>query len=264
MPDQNKPPKITEAEAAAIIADAEMTGVVSASALAAALNAQAAEVYDVVRNTLITNLGANPVPEAIARAEALASVQSRGFLLDFTRTELNRMGKTIAQGLREGLGPDDIARRIRDQVGLTAQGAAQVDKLRAALDAQGLSEAAIEAQTAKMEAKLIADRAKTIARAETNRAVSGADLANAIADGHQYKAWITVGDGKVTDECQENEAEGWIGIDEDFPSGDQHPPRTDNPNCRCTFASRTAPPSGESKDRAAARAAATEAAKAES
>jgi len=47
------------------------------------------------------------------------------------------------------------------------------------------------------------------------------------------KYWITVQDDMVTDECQQNEDEGWIDIDDEFPSGDQIAPRSDHPRCRC-------------------------------
>lgn len=45
------------------------------------------------------------------------------------------------------------------------------------------------------------------------------------------KAWDTVGDGKVSDGCQENAAAGWIPLDEPFPSGHDRPLRF--PGCRC-------------------------------
>lgn len=45
------------------------------------------------------------------------------------------------------------------------------------------------------------------------------------------KAWSTVGDGKVSQGCKDNEAAGWIGISQDFPSGHQRPLRF--PGCRC-------------------------------
>lgn len=45
------------------------------------------------------------------------------------------------------------------------------------------------------------------------------------------KAWSTVGDDKVTAECQANEDAGWIDVEEDFPSGHQRPLRF--PGCRC-------------------------------
>lgn len=45
------------------------------------------------------------------------------------------------------------------------------------------------------------------------------------------KAWATIGDDKVSEGCQANEAAGWIAADENFPSGDPHPLRF--PGCRC-------------------------------
>lgn len=47
------------------------------------------------------------------------------------------------------------------------------------------------------------------------------------------KAWLTVGDDRVTLQCQENEAVGWIGFNETFPSSDLAAPRHDHPRCRC-------------------------------
>lgn len=45
------------------------------------------------------------------------------------------------------------------------------------------------------------------------------------------KRWVTSHDDRVSDGCQENEDAGAIPLDEDFPSGDQTPPRF--PGCRC-------------------------------
>lgn len=45
------------------------------------------------------------------------------------------------------------------------------------------------------------------------------------------KSWSTVGDSKVSAECQTNESDGWIGIDQAHASGHQRPLRF--PGCRC-------------------------------
>ena len=45
------------------------------------------------------------------------------------------------------------------------------------------------------------------------------------------KRWMTVGDDLVTDECEANQADGWIPADQSHSSGHQHPPRF--PGCRC-------------------------------
>lgn len=45
------------------------------------------------------------------------------------------------------------------------------------------------------------------------------------------KAWDTIGDGKVSDGCDENAAAGWLPLGDAFPSGHQRPLRF--PGCRC-------------------------------
>lgn len=44
----------------------------------------------------------------------------------------------------------------------------------------------------------------------------------------------TVGDDKVTYECNENARQGRIIEMKAFTSGDNEAPRSTNPNCRCT------------------------------
>ena len=46
------------------------------------------------------------------------------------------------------------------------------------------------------------------------------------------KYWQTVGDSRVSAGCKENEAAGWIPLNEMFPSGNDRPLRF--PGCRCT------------------------------
>ena len=46
------------------------------------------------------------------------------------------------------------------------------------------------------------------------------------------KSWLTVGDANVDPECLNNEAQGWIPVDQAFSSGDDQP--LAHPNCRCT------------------------------
>lgn len=50
------------------------------------------------------------------------------------------------------------------------------------------------------------------------------------------KSWSTVGDGKVSAGCLENEGAGWIGLAETFPSGHLRPLRF--PGCRCDLLTR--------------------------
>ncbi|PKN91098.1 MAG: hypothetical protein CVU44_21005 [Chloroflexi bacterium HGW-Chloroflexi-6] len=50
------------------------------------------------------------------------------------------------------------------------------------------------------------------------------------------KAWDTVGDGKVSEGCLENQDAGWIDVNDVFPSGHQRPLRF--PGCRCDLLTR--------------------------
>lgn len=59
------------------------------------------------------------------------------------------------------------------------------------------------------------------------------------------KFWQTVDDQQVTPECADNEAKGWIGMEEAFPSGDEFAPRSSNPRCRCVTSYRRVNLNGE-------------------
>jgi uncharacterized protein with gpF-like domain len=79
------------------------------------------------------------------------------------------------------------------------------------------------------------DRAQLIAVTESARAYEAGNhaFAQSIEDEGiaMEKQWTTSHDDRVSDGCAENEAAGWIPLDEAFPSGDQEPPRF--PGCRC-------------------------------
>ena len=82
--------------------------------------------------------------------------------------------------------------------------------------------------------KLLRERRRTIAQAEARYATATARQEAATARGAKTKFWITVGDSRVGDDHQANEAQGGIPINSKFSSGDSTPPG--RPNCRCTLA----------------------------
>lgn len=77
------------------------------------------------------------------------------------------------------------------------------------------------------------ERALTISRTEIIRANNQGHLASFKEAGIEQKEWSTAEDGDVCPECEANEDEGPIGVDDDFPSGDDAAPA--HPNCRCTI-----------------------------
>ena len=79
------------------------------------------------------------------------------------------------------------------------------------------------------------ERARLIAVTESARSDETGNhiFAQSIQDDgvKMEKYWQNSQDGKVSDGCLENSAAGWIPLNEEFPSGDQEPPRF--PGCRC-------------------------------
>lgn len=76
-------------------------------------------------------------------------------------------------------------------------------------------------------------RAQTIARTELNRAAGQGKIAGARASGIKLlKVWSTADDDQVSEDCELNEEQGPIPLDEPFQSGDDCEPA--HPNCRCS------------------------------
>jgi len=82
----------------------------------------------------------------------------------------------------------------------------------------------------------IDSRAHLIAVTEAGNGYEEGNLAvvRDLEDGglRMEKKWLTVGDDRVSDGCQANQAEGWIPVAQAFQSGHARPLRF--PGCRCT------------------------------
>lgn len=85
---------------------------------------------------------------------------------------------------------------------------------------------------------------------ETNRAQSAAALDSYRLADVDAKEWFTANDQRVCALCEANEAQGAIGLDEAFTSGEQHPPA--HPRCRCAVVPSYAEPDAEKSARAVA------------
>lgn len=79
-------------------------------------------------------------------------------------------------------------------------------------------------------------RARLIAVTEVGNGYEAGNrmLIDDVIDGglEMEKSWLTVGDENVDQECADNEAQGWIPVDQAFGSGHDQP--LAHPNCRCT------------------------------
>lgn len=77
-------------------------------------------------------------------------------------------------------------------------------------------------------------RAEVIARTEVHKANGEGALASMRASGIGEKVWLTSNDDRVEEECQANQDQGPIPVDDDFQSGDECEPAHEN--CRCSIA----------------------------
>jgi len=159
-------------------------------------------------------------------------------------SEATRRGiaQVIAQGIWEQRGVAGTGRAIRpllqglgaDMIrnsGLTAQDVGRVRTFSLDLVAGGYSPKQVESMTTAYSRRLLRRRGETIARTEMRDAVTAGGLVQDERYGANEKAWATVGDDRVSNICNTNQAQGWIPIDRAFVSGHQGP--TSHPRCRC-------------------------------
>jgi SPP1 gp7 family putative phage head morphogenesis protein len=145
---------------------------------------------------------------------------------------LEGVRETLKYGLENQLGVDGTARLLKDTVGLNKQQTQTVLKERNRLQKEGKTQEEIDKEIKKLTDTLSRERAKVIAQNEMRKAVQEGEQQVMKERGARFKVWITTQDDLVSDECQGNESEGPIGIDEIFSSGVATPPA--HPRCRCS------------------------------
>lgn len=140
---------------------------------------------------------------------AVAYLKSRGAanVTAISETTREYLKTIITEGVEQGWSYGRLAARIRERFAEFADGA-----------------------------PITASRARLIALTEIGNAYEAGNAAvvGDLTDSglEMEKSWLTVGDGNVDDICAENEAEGWIPVDQAHKSGDMQP--LAHPNCRCT------------------------------
>lgn len=175
-----------------------------------------------------------PSPVALARARRLAETASKSLAKDLTKAELKKVGDIIADSLLEGKRPRDIYNRLQDVQSLDSNRAQTLANMEKKLDKAGVDEETKEKLMAKEKQRLLQERRRTIAQTEGRYATSEARRAAADDRGNTHKRWITAADERLCEECDGNENDGIIPIDEAFSSGHMQSPA--HPNCRCTVA----------------------------
>lgn len=198
------------------------------------------DVEGITEQMVAASVGASASPEILAAATANAERQTRRIAGNLARAELQKIAKTVRDNIEAGRGPLDIARELGQALGLDNARKARLTKYGQELLEAGITGDEFDRKMAAMLEKLKRERGKVVAITEQRIATEQGAAAIAEARGAKYKRWITVGDDRVSDMDQDNEAEGWVPFDHVFSSGDTEPPS--HPNCRCTVAYRTTEP----------------------
>ncbi len=157
----------------------------------------------------------------------------------------------ILRSFRDDLPAYDAAKAIRSMIGLTINQTMGALDYRAALVESGLAPARVEKLFEKYVQQRIRQRAETIARTETMRALNQGALAEAksavksgLLGANVRKVWSATGDGKICPQCEALDGES-VPLSEDFPGAGATPPL--HPACRCSLSFEPEPAKPEPK-----------------
>lgn len=261
-----EPEPLTESDILAMMVAAELP---TSGPEYAAYRRYIEEAYDAVasavataeRDALLAVLQQTASPRVLQAIEDRARSNAKDLITNVTQAELSKIASQITEAQAMGKGPREVARTLDAVKGLDANRAKSYQNYVDSLAAMDLSDADIERRAEAYYRKLLKDRKQTIARTEMRKGTSEVKAIEARERGAKYKVWQTVGDDRVSDECQANEAQGPIPVEDEFAGGVDTAPQ--HPNCRCAVSYLTnSALLPEWEKRAEDRAAATEQAKA--
>ncbi len=186
----------------------------------------AAGTLQAIEDSLLVGAGHTMADFSVSGAFDLGNPRAAVFLethgaeaVTVINNETKRGLRTIiSTGLREGQSYDEIARNIRARYA-------------------GFSTPQPQ-QHIRSRAHLVAVTETGNAYEVGNRAVADDLVAAGLV---MEKSWLTVGDSRVSSDCQANEGADWIPLNDIFPGGVDQP--LQHPGCRCTMLLRRQPAS---------------------
>jgi SPP1 gp7 family putative phage head morphogenesis protein len=175
-------------------------------------------------------------------AQEAAQRVAADVVTDVTASVRAGIRAAIVRSIREGIPPYDAARLIQPLIGLTDKQVHAVMNYRETLINAGHVPQRVVSLTDTYIEQKIAERARTIARTETMRALNAGERATweaaideGLMDETEQREWIITPDDRLCDVCEAMDGK-IVGVDEDFtlPTGEtvEGPPA--HPNCRCT------------------------------
>ena len=183
-------------------------------------------------------------PFAVAQVDAHAADLVRG-VGEVTRTAIKQL---VGSAFREGFTAQELARRLRQTVGLTTRQALAVQRYKNRLLRGGMDPDVANRMTDRYYQKTLRRRAETIARTEIMRASNFGRQAGWLSAADQgllsatdsVKEWITAPErskyGPPCETCLPMDGVKVVGIETPFktPGGQELVMPPAHPNCRCT------------------------------
>jgi SPP1 gp7 family putative phage head morphogenesis protein len=175
-------------------------------------------------------------PQAVAWAQSYSYELIQGI----TAETAAAIAVVIADSYTEGRTVVEIGKILRKTIGLNVNQTKRVLRMRAEMIARGWLQDKIDREVDKLTAKLIRERALTIAHTETMRASNkGIKMlwaqaqAKGLLTGHEKQQWVFTEDEKACEQCEELDGTV-VEMEGEFAPGVTEPPA--HPNCRCRVA----------------------------
>jgi len=190
-------------------------------------------------------LGTNGIAEVTGRVRAAIEAQAAARVVDVTDETRRALRDTIQRAYDAGVHTRVMARRIRQEVGLTRRQAEAVSRYRTALAGAKLPPARVDQLVDRYANRLLSERAQTIASTETAQAVNDGQRAGwedlrerGLVSGDVYeREWLAIipGGGRTCPRCINLDGTrapigGVFTGDEKGPT--KGPPL--HPRCRCS------------------------------
>jgi HK97 family phage portal protein len=177
----------------------------------------------------LTAVNEQAVRWAAARAAALVVAR---------RAVREQVRVLVTRAIEEGIAPDDLARLLRDVVGLLPGQAQAVANFRGRLSGQGVGGDILERRVERYAQAQRRRRAMTIARTELISATNAGQQAlwrqastQGLLGDDLGKIWIVCDDERLEAHCEALGEMDPVRIDDEFEPGLEYPPA--HPNCRC-------------------------------
>lgn len=173
---------------------------------------------------------------AKTRLAATYAKRDKRLIVDLTKEQRKATYLALTRGAVTARSASEVARAVRNSVGMTEQMANRLANYEGQLFANGYQGGRFTRASERFQGQLINQRSRTIARTEMSWAHNQAQLATMKEAEQQLdltleKEWFTADDEVTCEICSELNGER-APLDGTFSSGDDSPPA--HPNCRCS------------------------------